>query len=111
MLVMELSPLPLIYHLKLAKVFLLLCRLSYMEAMLHEILRVTSLAAGGVAHVTARDTHFAGYFFPKVNISCPWYSCNFIRYPNYLHITFVTAAFYSPIDSPYILFFELCSCA
>ncbi|KAK3887227.1 hypothetical protein Pcinc_008663 [Petrolisthes cinctipes] len=40
-------------------------RLSYLEAMIHEVLRVSSIVTGGVPHVTAQDTHFAGYFLPK----------------------------------------------
>ncbi|KAK4304852.1 hypothetical protein Pmani_023223 [Petrolisthes manimaculis] len=43
-------------------------RLSYLEAVIYEVLRVSSIVTGGVPHVTAQDTLFAGYFLPKLNI-------------------------------------------
>lgn len=42
--------------------------LPYLEAVLHEVLRMTSLVPGGVQHCANRDTHFAGYTIPKGSI-------------------------------------------
>ncbi|KAG7171699.1 Cytochrome P450 2L1-like 9, partial [Homarus americanus] len=43
-------------------------RMPYTEAVIHEILRKSSLAATGVQHVATRDTQLGGYFIPKGTI-------------------------------------------
>ncbi|XP_063841591.1 cytochrome P450 2L1-like [Scylla paramamosain] len=43
-------------------------RLPYTEAVVHELLRITSLAALGAQHVATRDTEIGGYTIPKGSI-------------------------------------------
>ncbi|XP_047471897.1 cytochrome P450 2L1-like [Penaeus chinensis] len=43
-------------------------RLPYLEGVIHEVLRMSSLIPGGVQHCATRDTHFAGYTIPKGSI-------------------------------------------
>ncbi|XP_042218258.1 cytochrome P450 2L1-like [Homarus americanus] len=40
-------------------------RMPYTEAVIHETLRKSSLAATGVQHVATRDTQLGGYYIPK----------------------------------------------
>ncbi|XP_047472152.1 cytochrome P450 2L1-like [Penaeus chinensis] len=43
-------------------------RMPYTEAVIHEVLRVSSLASVGVPHVAVRDTKLGGYLLPKGTI-------------------------------------------
>ncbi|XP_042884301.1 cytochrome P450 2L1-like [Penaeus japonicus] len=43
-------------------------RLPYTEAVIHEVLRMSSLVPGGVQHCASKDTQFAGYTIPKGSI-------------------------------------------
>ncbi|XP_071520947.1 cytochrome P450 2L1-like isoform X2 [Panulirus ornatus] len=40
-------------------------RLPYVEAIIHEVLRIVSFAPLGVMHSTNRDVHLGGYLLPK----------------------------------------------
>lgn len=40
-------------------------RMPYTEAVIHEVLRMSSLASLGIQHMATQDTQFAGYTIPK----------------------------------------------
>lgn len=43
------------------------CRMPYTEAVIHEVLRKSSLASVGVQHMSTKDTVLANYTIPKVS--------------------------------------------
>ncbi|XP_037036944.1 vitamin D 25-hydroxylase-like [Bradysia coprophila] len=51
-------------------------KMPYTEAVLHELLRITSVTSGGLLHCTTDNVRFEGYDFPKGTIILPnLYGC------------------------------------
>lgn len=51
-------------------------RLPYTEAVMHELLRITSVTSGGILHSTTENIRFEGYDLPKGTIILPnLYGC------------------------------------
>ncbi|KAK3871145.1 hypothetical protein Pcinc_023707 [Petrolisthes cinctipes] len=50
-------------------------KLPYVEATIHEIHRIVTLAPMAAAHVTSQDTHLEGYSIPKGTIVVPFLEC------------------------------------
>ena len=50
--------------------------LPYTEAVIHELLRITSVTSGGLLHSTTENVQFEGYYLPKGTIILPnLYGC------------------------------------
>lgn len=51
-------------------------RMPYTEAVMHELLRITSVTSGGILHCTTEKVRFEGYDLPKGTIILPnLYGC------------------------------------
>ncbi|KAK4320405.1 hypothetical protein Pmani_008714 [Petrolisthes manimaculis] len=50
-------------------------KLPYLEATMHEIHRIATMAPMAAAHVSSQDTYFHGYSIPKGTIIVPFLEC------------------------------------